>query len=250
MLKYSVCYARQLMNLPEFFPQQPGIELQSKEEISHEYRSLFSPPSLSLEAPSRNWHPPPAHPPTRKVSSLCLFVYSHKMEGMESKVYDELLNDEQKQHDGDEEEHLDYRRRKHSSWSIGRSIHLFITTVLALALIYQQWRLSRQQICQRGFPTDYGKKDGIPGRKEKVVDRRIRPILTFLQGTWEISLVSRNRNIPTPLSSLKIVPDWKFHGKTIDMPRNLGMRSIERGTNFSHVSTYHRSPTGRRELPS
>lgn len=169
---------------------------------------------------------------------------------MESKVYDELLNNEQKQHDGDEEEHLDYRRRKHSSWSIGRSIHLFITTVLALALIYQQWRFSRQQICHRGFPTDYGKKDLIPGRKEKVVDRRIRPILTFLQGTWEISLVSRNRNIPTPLSSLKIVPDWKFHGKTIDMPRNLDMRSIERGTNFSHVSTYYRSPRGRRELPS
>lgn len=169
---------------------------------------------------------------------------------MESKVYDELLNDEQKQHDGDEEEHLDYRRRKHSSWSIGRSIHLFITIVLALALIYQQWRFSRQQICQRGFPTDYGKKDGIPRGKEKVVDRRIRPILTFLQGTWEISLVSRNRNIPTPLSSLKIVPDWKFHGRTIDMPQNLDMRSIERGTNFSHVSTYYHSPTGRKELPS
>lgn len=73
--------------------------------------------------------------------------------------------------------------------------------------------------------------------KKKVVDRRVRPILTFLQGTWEISLVSRNRNIPTPLSSLKIVPDWKFHGKTIDMPQNLDMRSIERGTNFSHVSS-------------
>lgn len=91
------------------------------------------------------------------------------MEGMESKVYDELLNDEQKQHDGDEEEHLDYRRRKHSSWSIGRSIHLFITTVLALALIYQQWRFSRQQICYRGFPTDYGKKDGIPEEKKKLL---------------------------------------------------------------------------------
>lgn len=90
------------------------------------------------------------------------------MEGMESKVYDELLNDEQKQHNGDEEEHLDYRRRKHSSWSIGRSIHLFITTVLALALIYQQWRFSRQQICQRGFPTDYGKKDRIPEEKKKL----------------------------------------------------------------------------------
>lgn len=237
MLKYSVCYARQLMNLPEFFPQQPGIELQSKEEISHEYRSFF-PLSLSLEGPPRNWHPLPAHPPTRKVSSLCLIIYNHKMEGMESKVYDELLNDEQKQHNGDEEEHLDYRRRKHSSWSIGRSIHLFITTVLALALIYQQWRFSRQQICRRGFPTDYGKKDGMnPRGKGTVVDGRIRLILTFLQGTWEISLASRNRNIPTPLSSLKIVPDWKFHGKTIGMPRNLDMRSIERGTNFSHVSS-------------
>lgn len=209
------------------------------------------PPSLLLEAPSRNWHPPPAHPPTRKVSSLCLFVYSRKMEGMESKVYDELLNDEQKQHDGDEEEHLDYRPRKHSSWSIGRSIHLFITTVLALALIYQQWRLSRQQICQRGFPTDYGKKDGMnPRGEDKVVDRRIRPILTFPQGTWEISLVSRNRNIPTPLSSLKIVPDWKFPGRTIGMPQNLGMRSIERGTNFSHVSTYYHSPRGVKERTS
>lgn len=157
------------MNLPEFSPQQPGIELQSKEEISHEYRSLFSPLSLSLEGPPRNWHPLLAHPPTRKVSSLCLFIYNHKMEGMESKVYDELLNEEQKQQNGDEEEHLDYRRRKHSSWSIGRSIHLFITTVLALALIYQQWRFSRQQICHRGFPTDYGKKDGIPEEKKKLL---------------------------------------------------------------------------------
>lgn len=211
---------------------------------------LLSPLSLAGRPPEKL--APSARPPTYQESlkSLPFFFYNHKMEGMESKVYDELLNNEQKQHDGDEEEHLDYRRRKHSSWSIGRSIHLFITTVLALALIYQQWRFSRQQICHRGFPTDYGKKDLIPGRKEKVVDRRIRPILTFLQGTWEISLVSRNRNIPTPLSSLKIVPDWKFHGRTIDMPQNLGMRLIERGTNFSHVSTYYRSPRGRRELPS
>lgn len=127
------------------------------------------PLSLALEGPPSSWHPLPAHPPTRKVSSLCLFIYNHKMEGMESKVYDELLNEEQKQQNGDEEEHLDYRRRKHSSWSIGRSIHLFITTVLALALIYQQWRFSRQQICYRGFPTDYGKKDGIPEEKKKLL---------------------------------------------------------------------------------
>lgn len=147
------------MNLPEFFPQQPGIELQSKEEISHEYRSLFSPLSLAGRPPEKL--APSARPPTYQESlkSLPFFFYNHKMEGMESKVYDELLNDEQKQHNGDEEEHLDYRRRKHSSWSIGRSIHLFITTVLALALIYQQWRLSSQQICYRGFPTDYGKKE-------------------------------------------------------------------------------------------
>lgn len=238
------------MNLPEFLPQQPGIELQSKEETSHEYRSFF-PPFSRWKAPRETGTLcPPTHLPG-KSQVFAFFFYNHKMEGMESKVYDELLNDEQKQHDGDEEEHLDYRRRKHSSWSIGISIHLFITTVLALALIYQQWRFSRQQICQRGFPTDYGKKDGMnPRGKEKVVDRRIRPILTFPQGTWEISLVSRNRNIPTPLSSLKIVPNWKFHGRTIDMPRNLDMRSIERGTNFSHVSTYYRSTRGRRELPS
>lgn len=156
------------MNLPEFFPQQPGIELQSKEETSHEYRSFF-PPLSRWKAPRETGTLcPPTHLPG-KSQVFAFFFYNHKMEGMESKVYDELLNEEQKQHDGDEEEHLDYRRRKHSSWSIGRSIHLFITTVLALALIYQQWRFSRQQICYRGFPTDYGKKDGIPEEKKKLL---------------------------------------------------------------------------------
>lgn len=34
------------------------------------------------------------------------------------------------------------------------------------------------------------------------------------------------------------------------MPQNLDMRSIERGTNFSHVSTYYHSPRGVKERTS
>lgn len=51
------------MNLPEFFPQQPGIELQSKEGISHEYRTFF-PPLSRWKAPRETGTLcPPTHLP-------------------------------------------------------------------------------------------------------------------------------------------------------------------------------------------
>lgn len=68
------------MNLPEFFPQQPGIELQSKEEISHEYRSLFSPLSLSLEGPPEKLARS-ARPPTYQESLKSLPFYLQSQDG-------------------------------------------------------------------------------------------------------------------------------------------------------------------------
>lgn len=69
------------MNLPEFFPQQPGIELQSKEEISHEYRSLFSPLSLSLAGRPPEKLAPSARPPTYQESLKSLPFYLQPQDG-------------------------------------------------------------------------------------------------------------------------------------------------------------------------
>lgn len=68
------------MNLPEFFPQQPGIELQSKEEISHEYRSFFPPPSLAGRPPEKL--APSARPPTYQESLKSLpFFFLQSQDG-------------------------------------------------------------------------------------------------------------------------------------------------------------------------
>lgn len=115
---------------------------------------------------------PPTYLP-RKPPHLCkqlsvvVTFYCQNMDGIERNMYDKLLEDGQ--HSDEEDDPSYQRRRKHtlcSSWSCGKSIHLIVTAVLALALVYQQWRLS-YPLCQRGFSTDYANLGNIIGFKEQ-----------------------------------------------------------------------------------